>query len=661
VLAADRHDAVANTILYIDDEPDLAATLAERLEPLGHRLTHVEHAEEALALMRSGAVDLVLIEPQLTTCDGLELLEQVCRIGSQNQESVPAVVLTRGGRTPALYGRALELGVREFLTKPVTASQLIASIEGALAEGTEDRDEASWAEPSSAAELNPEGELDELLVPELLHRLHARGYSGLVILKGGDDRLGVQLRNGSPAAVSSTEGKETAEDFLLRTGRITAEQHEELVGRLFVGLGGPRDVLAAMGILSEEEIEAALLEHAEEPLLRTFGWTTGSYRLLPGKKLKGAEAHEIGRSLQGLLVDGVLRHSPDEQLRGQLAQRGALYVSRAVDEDIEGWVADLTLTPELRELLETMQGDRTVAEIVASGEVDVRSFYALVLGGALELHLEPILLLVEETAEVGETRHDEGCAPQARPPADREAVRRVEEFSCLAGALAQQDDFSVLEVSELASDEDVRRAYHAQLEALGVAGPKPEDPRMAQLVEQIRGRVTIAYRHLQDVESRDSYAAARREEEKARAAREEAARALEAEGWFRKGERFLRSKRYDEAVEAFGMSAHLDPEEGEYVSHLGWALYLKQPDDDLVRREALEQIARGIKLSPRRALPYVYLGRIFKAIDDPEHARKMFRKATKVDPDCHPALQELRLLEMRDQKHKGVLGRLRKM
>jgi tetratricopeptide (TPR) repeat protein len=412
--------------------------------------------------------------------------------------------------------------------------------------------------------------------------------------------------------------------------------------------------------MSEEEIEAALLEHAEEPLLRTFGWTSGSYRLLPGKKLKGAEAHELERSLQRLLLDGIERHSPDEVVGVQLARRGALYVSRAGDEDLEDLLADCTLAPVLRETLEGIQGDRTVAEIVASKEVDASSFYALVLGRAVELHLEPILLLMDELVEVEETAEDEAPAPAAPSPADRDAVRRAAELSCLAGVLAEQDDFAVLEVGEQASDEDVRRAYHGQLEALGVAGPAPEDPRVAQMVEQIRERVITAYRHLEDAESRVSYAAARREEEKARAVQAEAERALEAEGWFRKGERHLRAKRYDEAVEAFGMSTHLDPEEGEYVSHLGWALYLKQPDEDLVRREALEQIARGVKLSPKRALPYVYLGRIFKATDDAEHARKMFQKATKVDPDCHPALQELRLLEMRDQKSKGLLGRLRK-
>ncbi len=648
---------MANSILYIDDEPQLCAELSERLEPVGLELAHVEDTDEALGRMRSGEADLVLIEPALATSDGLDLLERVCRIGRQNRPPVPVVVVTRGGRTPALYGRALELGVCDFLTKPVTVSQLVAGIEGALGATSE---ETSWTAGSASDELNPQGELSELLVPELLYRLHARGYRGVVILRCGDDRVGIHLRNGSPAAVSASGGKETVEDFLVRTGRISSEQHEELVGQLFVGAGGPRDVLAGMDVLSEEEIATALLEHAEEPLLRTFGWTTGSYRLLPGKKLKGSEAHELARSLQSLLLDGILRHSSREVVGLQLARRGALYVSRAGDEDLEDLFADSSLAPEIRETLLGMQGDRTVAEIVASSEIDARAFYALVLGRAAELHLEPILLLMDELVEVEESAEDDASAPAPPSPADRDAVRRAAELSCLAGVLAEQDDFAVLEVAEEASDEEVRRAYHAQLEALGVAGPPAQDPRVAQMVEQIRERVTTAYRHLEDAESRASYAAARREEEKARAAQAEAERALEAEGWFRKGERYLRAKRYNDAVEAFGMSTHLDPEEGEYISHLGWALYLKEPDEEVVRREALEQIARGVKLSPKRALPYVYLGRIFKAIDDAEHARKMFRKATKVDPDCHPALQELRLLEMREQKSKGLLGRLRR-
>ena len=95
--------------------------------------------------------------------------------------------------------------------------------------------------------------------------------------------------------------------------------------------------------------------------------------------------------------------------------------------------------------------------------------------------------------------------------------------------------------------------------------------------------------------------------------RPEAERSLEAEDWYRKGEALLERRQYMQASEAYGMAAHLDPEEGDYVAHLGYALYLSNPKSETVRREALEHIARGVKRSPERATPLVFLGRVFRA------------------------------------------------
>ena len=77
-------------------------------------------------------------------------------------------------------------------------------------------------------------------------------------------------------------------------------------------------------------------------------------------------------------------------------------------------------------------------------------------------------------------------------------------------------------------------------------------------------------------------------------------------------------------------------------------------------REALEHLAKGIKLSPRREKPYLYLGRIFRRNDAPDRARKMFERAVRIKPDCHAAVQELRLLESREKKRGGLLKRLMK-
>ena len=106
------------------------------------------------------------------------------------------------------------------------------------------------------------------------------------------------------------------------------------------------------------------------------------------------------------------------------------------------------------------------------------------------------------------------------------------------------------------------------------------------------------------------------------------------------------------------MASHLDPDEGDYLSHLGWALYLANPDEDVVQREAMEHIARAIKTSPNRELSYVYLGRIVQAKGNLKTARRIFDRALEMNPDCEAASQALRLLGLREEKSKGLLSRL---
>ena len=107
------------------------------------------------------------------------------------------------------------------------------------------------------------------------------------------------------------------------------------------------------------------------------------------------------------------------------------------------------------------------------------------------------------------------------------------------------------------------------------------------------------------------------------------------------------------------MAAHLDPKEGEYVARLGYALFLSNPKAPIVVREALEHISKGIKLSPNREKPYVYLGKVFRESGAPDRARKMLECALRIKPDCPSALHELHLLGTQQGKDSGVLNRLK--
>jgi tetratricopeptide (TPR) repeat protein len=226
----------------------------------------------------------------------------------------------------------------------------------------------------------------------------------------------------------------------------------------------------------------------------------------------------------------------------------------------------------------------------------------------------------------------------------------------LAERVLAVDDFEALGISPAASDQEVRSAYESILHNVPEIEPTAANLVLAQRAKRIRGRIEAAYANLCDEEKRRAYSLVREEEEQDRKAKPSAERALEGERWFRKGKDHLERRRWDKAVEAFGMASHLDPEQGEYASHLGYALYLLNPTDEVVQREAMEHVACGIKRSPKNELSYVYLGRILKARGDIEVAKKIFLKALRIKPDFHPAVQELRVLEMRERK--GILGRL---
>jgi len=586
--------------------------------------------------------------------------------------SVPAlkvVVYTRGDRSAELRGRALELGVADFVPKPATAAQLLQSIETALRDEPEVGTNAKTLNPqagaapptpadpfSSQRPLRNAGSLAEHGFAALLRDLRTRAWSGVAILTRGKERVGIQLRNGNPSVVSAPGGREPLEAFLLRTKRISSAQHEKLQEQASVGMGSTRDILLGMDFLSEEAFDEAARTQGEELLLRAFGWSSGDYQLLPGKRIKSGGL-DVARSAASLLFEGGLRESPMEDVRRELDRCATLYVSESSEAERVG--TEIAITSAMATSAQELQGDRTLGEVVSSGDVDERLLYALLVAGLLELHEKPVLLLLEVVEEPPAARAEASPAPVAEAPDDgRSKDERCAQLDERLQNLKRCDAYAVLRTEE-ETDEAIRACYEARLAELDRESRGADDPKLARRLQQIRDRVDDAYAQIRDDAARRRYLAVRKQEEEARAARETAERALEAERWFRKGSTCLKGKRYSEAVEAFGMAAHLDPDEGEYLAHLGWALYLTNPKEETIRREANEHLAQGIKRTPDRPLPYVYLGRMFNAVEAQNRARKMFHKALQLDPDCHPALQELRLLNMRKQKSKGLLGWIR--
>ena len=118
--------ATAKTVLVVDDEPTLVATLKYNLEREGYRVITASDGEKAINLARAERPDLMVLDLMLPAVDGLE----VCRI-LRREMSVPILMLTaRTDEVDKVVG--LEIGADDYVTKPFSTRELMARIRALL-------------------------------------------------------------------------------------------------------------------------------------------------------------------------------------------------------------------------------------------------------------------------------------------------------------------------------------------------------------------------------------------------------------------------------------------------------------------------------------------------------------------------------------------------
>lgn len=123
---------MALNVLIVDDSAAIRKILQRVL-----RQTDVSFGEiweagdgvEALNLMKSQSVGLVLSDVNMPNMDGLQLLAE---IKSQDQlKSIPVVMITTEGSQNKVMG-ALNLGASGYVRKPFTAEQIKEKLVGVI-------------------------------------------------------------------------------------------------------------------------------------------------------------------------------------------------------------------------------------------------------------------------------------------------------------------------------------------------------------------------------------------------------------------------------------------------------------------------------------------------------------------------------------------------
>lgn len=130
--------SAAASLLIVDDNEDNRYTLTRRLNREGYdNLTTANNGREALDLLKSKSIDLVLLDIMMPDMNGYEVLEQM--MASAELRNIPVIMISALSEIDSVI-RCIELGAEDYLSKPFNPTLLRARV-GATLEKKRLRDE----------------------------------------------------------------------------------------------------------------------------------------------------------------------------------------------------------------------------------------------------------------------------------------------------------------------------------------------------------------------------------------------------------------------------------------------------------------------------------------------------------------------------------------
>ena len=119
----------AYKILVVDDEPDVLQMLEVALGRRGHQVLTAATGMEGLVIAEGERPDLVLLDIMMEGMDGWEVLKLLKLDPAMHD--IPVVMLSARSE-PRDKIRGLQEGAVDYVTKPFSVRELVATIEAVL-------------------------------------------------------------------------------------------------------------------------------------------------------------------------------------------------------------------------------------------------------------------------------------------------------------------------------------------------------------------------------------------------------------------------------------------------------------------------------------------------------------------------------------------------
>lgn len=157
-------DQAMNTILIVDDEPDIREVIRFALEADEYCALEAGHAEEARKLLATTQPDLILLDWMLPGRSGLELAQELKK--NPRTRAIPIIMVSaRGEEEDRIKG--LDTGADDYIAKPFSPREMVARIKAVLRR----------AKPDDSSAII---EIGGLRIDHISHRVSAKGTAIMI-------------------------------------------------------------------------------------------------------------------------------------------------------------------------------------------------------------------------------------------------------------------------------------------------------------------------------------------------------------------------------------------------------------------------------------------------------------------------------------------------
>lgn len=193
-------------LLLVDADSRSARVLEVSLRSEGFTVTTAESAESALDKLEHASPDLILSETRLPAMDGFELVREIK--SRPALKDVPIVFLTEQDALDDKL-RGLELGVDDYLAKPIYVRELVTRVHLLLARKNQER-----VAKQKQSRTRFSGSLEDVAVVDLMQTIDVSGKSGIAQITNGNRHAKLYFRQGQ--LIDAQLGKLKGEEAVYR-------------------------------------------------------------------------------------------------------------------------------------------------------------------------------------------------------------------------------------------------------------------------------------------------------------------------------------------------------------------------------------------------------------------------------------------------------------